>query len=219
MLDNYHYVGLALLDATYTTVGITFGALILALVGGLLVALARLYGPLWLKGLVATYVEILRSTPVLVQLFILYFGLAQLGVQMAPIVAAVLGLGMNGSAMLSETFRSSIKAINKGQMEAGLAVGLTPARTLFLVVLPQSMRVAVPSISNYAVSLMKDTSLASAVAAPELAFRARTLVSETYLSTQIYLAVALIYFLLSFPVSRYFAELERALSPQEMARG
>ena len=113
--------------------------------------------------------------------------------------------------MLAEVFYSSIKAVDRGQEEAGLAIGLTPVRTLYYIVLPQALRVALPSIGNYAIALMKDTSLASAVAAPELAFRARMLVSETYLSTQIYLLVALIYFVLSFPAARLVATLEKRL--------
>jgi His/Glu/Gln/Arg/opine family amino acid ABC transporter permease subunit len=213
MSDTYQYIFFALLDATYTTVGITVGAFIVAVVVGFLLALARLYGPAWLKYFVVGLVEALRNTPVLVQLFVIYFGLAQLGVLIPPMVAAVLGLGLNGAAMLSEVFRSSILAIDRGQTEAGLALGFTPMGVLRHVVLLQSLRISLPSISNFAVGLMKDTSLASAVAAPELAFRARTLVAETFLSTEIYLFVALIYFLLSFPVAAYFKALERAVYP------
>lgn len=210
-MDTYQYILLALLDATYTTVGVTVGAFIVAVVIGLLLALLRLYGPTWIKYLVVSFVELLRNTPVLVQLFILYFGLAQLGLLIPPMMAAVLGLGLNGAALLSEVFRSSIVAIDRGQTEAGLALGFTPMGVLRHIVLMQSLRISLPSIGNFAVGLMKDTSLASAVAAPELAFRARTLVAETFLSTEIYLLVALIYFLLSFPLAAYFKALERAV--------
>lgn len=213
MSDTYWRIVRTLLDAAYTTVGITVYAFIVAVVLGFLLALSRLYGPSFLARIAAAFVEILRNIPVLVQLFILYFGLAQIGIHIPPIMAAGLGLGMNGAALLSEVFRSSILAVDRGQSEAGFALGFTPGRVLYHIIFVQSLRISLPSIGNFAVALMKDTSLASAVAAPELVFRARNLVSETFLSTEIYLIVALIYFLLSFPVSWYFKSLERAVTP------
>jgi polar amino acid transport system permease protein/cystine transport system permease protein len=208
--DNYAYIGWSLLDATYTTIGITVGAAILGLALGFAVALARLYGPWWARWLCAIYVEIFRNTPILVQLFIIYFGLVPLGINVGPMLAAVVGLGLNGAAMVSEVFRSSIVAVDRGQTEAGLALGLTPQATLLRVVLPQSLRIAIPSLGNFTVSLMKDTSLASAVAVTELAFRARNLVSETFMSTEIYLFVAVIYLALGIPVAWYFDQLRRS---------
>jgi His/Glu/Gln/Arg/opine family amino acid ABC transporter permease subunit len=205
------YIARELLWASIATVTITLGALVLAGVVGFLLALIRIWAPTWLRYLALVYIELFRNTPVLVQLFILYFGLAQIGIQMPPLAAAMLGLGLNGSALLAEIFYSSIKAVDRGQEEAGLAIGLTPGRTLYQIVLPQALRIALPSVGNYAIALMKDTSLASAVAAPELAFRARMLVSETFLSTQIYLLVALIYFVLSFPAARLVSTLEKRL--------
>jgi polar amino acid transport system permease protein/cystine transport system permease protein len=213
MAQTYQNIISALLEATYTTLGITVGAFILAIIAGFIVAVTRLYGPSWLKAVFAAFVEVMRNTPILVQLFVLYFGLAQLGIHMSPILAAVLGLGMNGAALLSEVFRTSINAVDPGQSEAGQAIGFTPDRAFFNIVLLQASRIAMPSIGNFAVSLIKDTSLASAVAVPELAFRARTLVSETFLSSEIYLLVALIYFGLSFPAAWYFKSLERAVTP------
>lgn len=205
------YIASELLWASLATIAITLGALFLAVAVGFLLALVRLWAPRWLRCVVLAYIELFRNTPVLVQLFILYFGLAQIGIHIPPLAAAMLGLGLNGSALLAEVIYSSIKAIDRGQEEAGLAIGLTPGRTLYQIVLPQALKVALPSVGNYAIALMKDTSLASAVAAPELAFRARMLVSETFLSTQIYLLVALIYFVLSFPAARLVSTLEKRL--------
>lgn len=210
-MEQYLYIGRALIEATYMTVGLTVGAMLVAVVLGLVIALARLWGHPLVNGALLAFVELFRNTPILVQLFILYFGLAQVGVNMAPVTAAIIGLGLNGAALLSEVFLSSIKSIDRGQNEAGGAIGFTPVRTMRYIVLPQAFRTALPSLGNYVIALMKDTSLASAVAAPELAFRARMLVSETYLSTQIYLTVALIYFLLSFPVARYVSYMERKM--------
>jgi His/Glu/Gln/Arg/opine family amino acid ABC transporter permease subunit len=213
MAQTYWNIVSALLEATYTTVGITVGAFLVAILAGFAVAVMRLYGPFWLKAVCAAFVEVMRNTPILVQLFILYFGLPQLGIHLPPILAAVVGLGLNGAALLSEVFRSSINSVDPGQLEAGQALGLTPERVFLNIVLMQASRIALPSLGNFAVSLIKDTSLASAVAAPELAFRARTLVSETFLSSEIYLLVALIYFGLSYPVAWYFKSLERAVTP------
>lgn len=213
MPEPYWHIIRTLFDATYTTIGISVGAFILAVILGFAVALARSHGPSWLRGIAAVFVETLRNIPILVQLFILYFGLAQLGLHISPMMAAVSGLGMNGAALLSEVFRSSINAVDRGQTEAGLAIGLTPSRILYHIVLIQSLRISLPSIGNFAISLMKDTSLASAVAVPELVFQARMLVSETFLSTEIYLLVGLIYFGLSFPVARYFRALEHSVTP------
>ncbi|RYE01854.1 MAG: amino acid ABC transporter permease [Sphingomonadales bacterium] len=210
MSETYSYIFWALLDATYTTIGITVGAAILGLALGFLVALARLYGPGWLRAVAVVYVEAFRNTPILVQLFLIYFGLVPLGVQVGPMTAAVVGLGLNGAALVSEVFRSSILAVDRGQTEAGVAIGLTPAATLFLIVVPQSLRIAIPSLGNFTVSLMKDTSLASAVAVTELSFRARNLVSETFLSTEIYLLVALIYLVLGIPVAAFFEQLRKS---------
>lgn len=210
MPEDYSYIAWSLFDATYTTIGITVGAALLALTLGFLIALIRLYGPSWAGPLTGLYIEAFRNTPILVQLFIIYFGLVPLGLQVAPMAAAVIGLGLNGAALVSEVFRSSILAVNRGQSEAGVALGLTPAATLFLIVVPQSLKIAIPSLGNFTVSLMKDTSLASAVAVTELAFRARTLVSETYLSTEIYLLVAMIYLGLGVPVGWFFEQLRRS---------
>ena len=205
------YIVRELLWASLATISITVGALVLAVLVGFFLAIVRLWAPAWVRYIALTYIEILRNTPVLVQLFVLYFGLAQVGFQMAPLAAAIIGLGLNGSALLAEVFYSSIKAVDRGQEEAGLAIGLTPAKTLFYVILPQALKIALPSVGSYMIALMKDTSLASAVAAPEIAFRARMLVSETYLSTQIYLLVAAIYFVLSFPVARVAVKMENRL--------
>lgn len=210
-MDQYLYIARALIEASYMTVGLTIGAMLVAVVLGLAIALARLWCGRVVNGVLLACVELFRNTPVLVQLFILYFGLAQIGIDMSPVMAAIVGLGLNGAALLSEVFLSSIKSIDAGQNEAGLAIGFIPMRTMQYIILPQAFRTALPSLGNYVIALMKDTSLASAVAAPELAFRARMLVSETYLSTQIYLTVALIYFLLSFPVARGVSHMERKM--------
>lgn len=207
-MDTSAYIIKTLLQACLTTVAVTVAAFLVAIViGSALAFILRLSGG-WLKLPIYIYVEAFRNTPVLVQLFIIYFGLGQFGIQLSPFTAASLGLGMNGSAIVFEIVRSSLQAVATGQGEAAAAIGMTKLQSLRYVVAPQAVKLALPSIGNYSIGLVKDTSLASAVALPELAFKARNLVSETFLSTQIYLIVAAIYFLLSFPLARLVNRLE-----------
>jgi His/Glu/Gln/Arg/opine family amino acid ABC transporter permease subunit len=207
--ENLPYFLEVLVPAVGTTVAITAVAFVLAIVAGLLLALLQTTPLSSVRRLVQVYVEVIRGTPVLAQLFILYFGLAEVGIRFTPFQAATLGLGLNGAAYLAEVFRSGIESIHAGQMEAALTVGMTPLAAMRWVVVPQALRVVVPPVTNYSVALLKDTAVISAVAAPEIMFRARNLVMETYLSMQIYLLVAVIYLVLSLTLARAAARVER----------
>jgi len=187
------------------------GALLLALSGGLLMALLTVAPLAPLRWAGRAYIELMRGTPALTQLFIIYFGLADIGLGMPPLAAAIVGLGANGAAYLAEVYRAGIHAIHRGQREAALSLGLTPADVMRFVILPQAVRIMLPPFCNYAIQLLKDTSLVSAVAAPEIMFRARNLVMETYLSMQIYLLVAAIYLAISIPLSHLSARLQHSL--------
>jgi ABC-type amino acid transport system permease subunit len=156
------------------------------------------------------YVEIFRNTPVLAQLFIIYFGLPYLGVRVEPVPAAIIGLGLNGGAVLSEVFRSGLNAIHHGQRESALAVGMTPWTCLRFIILPQTWRITLPPLGNYAIALLKDTAVVSAIAAPEIMFWARNLVTSTFETTFVYVLAALLYFCLSFPLARLVGRFERA---------
>jgi polar amino acid transport system permease protein/cystine transport system permease protein len=206
-----------LLTGVVATVEITLGSLMLAIVLGLFFAVCNALPSRLLRALTTVYVEVFRAVPVLTQLFVIYFGLAQLGVRFDPLSAAILGFGLNGGAYLTEVFRAGIESINRGQIEAGFAVGMTRLQAMRYLVLPQAIRVVLPPLGNFAVGLLKDTSVASAVAAPELSFRARTLVEQTYLSTQIYLMVAMLYLCMSLPLSRLTRHLERRMGRGKLA--
>ncbi len=199
-----------LLHAAVTTVEVAAGALLVALVLGLLVALLRVSAVKPLRWLGLVYTDVIRGTPALAQLFIIYFGLSDIGIEFDPISAAVIGLGMNGAAYVGEIYRAGIQAIGRGQVEAALSLGMTPARTMRFIVLPQAVRLMLPPLTNYAISLVKDTAIISAIAAPEIAFEARRLVQETFLSNQVYLLAALIYLAITIPMSRLARRLERA---------
>ena len=198
-----------LLGGALVAIKIAFGAMLIALAGGLVLALV-MQTPLRMAA--RAYVELMRGTPALTQLFIIYFGLADIGLGMPPLPSAIVGLGANGAAYLAEIFRAGIAAVHRGQSEAALSLGIPPSQVMRHVMLPQAIGLMLPPLCNYAVQLLKDTTLASSVAAPEIMFRARNLVMETYLSMQVYVLVACIYLSLSIPLSHLAARLQaRAL--------
>lgn len=211
------YILQTLLFAAGTTVMLTAASFLLAVILGFVLALMRRSGWWFLSASARTYLEILRNVPILTQLFILYFGLARLDITLPATMAAILGFGLNGAAILSEVFRASINAVDRGQSEAAFAIGMTPAQAFRSIIFPQAFPIALPSTGNFLIGLLKDTSLASAAAVPELAFRARMLVSETYLTTEIYVTVALIYLFLSLPIAYFVRWTERRYLPQRAA--
>ncbi len=202
-------LGGPLLLGAVTPVWITLASLVVAVVLGLGLALIRLLGFRAVNALIATYVEIFRNTPVLAQLFIIYFSLPTFGINIDPVPAAIIGLGLNGGAVLSEVFRSGLNAIHHGQREAALAVGMTPWVSLREIILPQTWRITLPPLGNYAIALLKDTAVVSAIAAPEIMFWARNLVTSTFQTTFVYVLAALLYFCLSFPLARMVERFER----------
>jgi His/Glu/Gln/Arg/opine family amino acid ABC transporter permease subunit len=200
-----------LLKGAVVTVEITCASLAVAIVFGLVLALlchARV--PL-LGTLASAYIELLRAVPVLTTLFIIYFGLAYAGIRLSSFVAAVAGLGMLGAAYMAEIHRAGIESVHRGQREAAVSLGMTPTKAMRYVVLPQAFRVVVPPTANYAIGLLKDTAVVSTVAAPELLFAAKTLVSQTILPMQVYLLAALLYLALSLPLARLAQHVELRL--------
>jgi His/Glu/Gln/Arg/opine family amino acid ABC transporter permease subunit len=209
MVQRFPYFMSRLLDGAAMTVEVAAGALVFALIAGLLVALVRMSRFRVLRVAAIAYIELIRGTPALAQLFIIYFGLPDLGVTLAPVTAAIIGLGLNGAAYLAEIYRAGIEAIHKGQMEAALSLGMTPARTMQYIILPQALRLMLPPITNFSILLIKDTALVSVIAAPEIMFFARNLVTETFQSMHVYLLAAMIYLCMTIPLSRLVARLER----------
>lgn len=203
------YLLRTLLFGAVATIWLTAIALVFAVTVGFGLALMRISRSRLLRAVARIYLEIFRNIPVLTQLFVIYFGLSRYGIMLPATVAVMFGFGLNGAAMVSEIFRSAILSVDGGQREAGLAIGLTPRQAFRILILPQASRAAIPPIGNYAIGLLKDTSLASAVAVPEIAMRAKMLVAETYLSTEIYLMVAVIYLALSLPLARLATVTER----------
>ncbi len=207
-IAQFPYLFETLLLGVEMTIIVTLGGFVVAVMLGMLGAVLRTARFRLLRALGTLYVDVFRSVPVLTQLFIIYFGLAQLGVKLAPIPAAIIGFGINGGAYLTEVFRAGIEAVHRGQTEAALSIGMTRMQALRIIILPQAMRVILLPLGNFAIGLLKDTSVASSVAAPELTFRAHMLVDQTYLSTQIYLMVAALYLAMSLPLGHLVHRLE-----------
>jgi His/Glu/Gln/Arg/opine family amino acid ABC transporter permease subunit len=202
-------LGGPLLLGAVTTVEITLASLLVAVVLGLGLALLKLTRFRALHWLIDAYVEVFRNTPVLAQLFLIYFGLAYMGFKITAFPAAIIGLGLNGGAILTEVFRAGFSAIHHGQREAALAVGMTPWASMRYIILPQTWRITLPPLGNYAIALLKDTAVVSAIAAPEIMFYARNLVTSTFQTTLVYVLAAALYFCLSFPLARLVNRFER----------
>lgn len=171
-------------------------------IGFALALLRRFAGSRLLDGLIGAYVEFFRNIPALTHLFVLYFGLASIGIRLQSVTAAILGLGLIGGSVTADIFGASFKSLPKGQAEAALAVGLSPLQAIFAILTPQAMRIALPPLGNYAVQLLKDTSVVSAIAAPEIMFYARGMVTSSFQTTLIYVTAAALYLLLSLPLMR-----------------
>jgi polar amino acid transport system permease protein len=185
----------------------------LALLLGLLLALARV-SPSRVLGVPAIlFVELIRGSPLLLQLFYIYYVLPLIGVRLTPIQAGLAGLSINYGAYLSEVFRAGIAAVDHGQWEAAGALGLHRGWTMRLVVLPQAIRIVVPPVGNYFVSLFKDTALVSTISIAELMFRGQLIAADTFKYMRIYTVVFVIYLAISVPASLAVRLLERRFDP------
>lgn len=155
-------------------------ALLVAFVGGFLLAVARISPSCWAKRAAGGYIELVRGTPALVQLFLIYFGLVALGIKLGAFQAAVVGLGLNAAAYFAEIFRGGFLAVDRGQIEAAQAIGMNPAQAMRYIIGPQAIRTVLPPLGNSTISLLKDTSIASLIAVPDLLLRARNLTSRIH---------------------------------------
>jgi His/Glu/Gln/Arg/opine family amino acid ABC transporter permease subunit len=191
------------------TLTVAVGALVFALIFGLIVALLRISRWRLLRFPATAYVEIFRGTPALVQLFVIYFGLPDIGYEPSPLQAAIIGLGLNGAAYLSEVYRAGIESIHRGQLEAALSLGMTPRRALQHIVLPQAIRTMLPPITNFAIVLLKDTAIVFVVGVVEIMALARNLVTETLQSAAVYLIAGALYLCVTIPMARLAMRLER----------
>ncbi|MCL2891638.1 amino acid ABC transporter permease [Brenneria tiliae] len=204
-----------LLAGLRVTLKIAAISFVLSLFLGLALALARLYGGRVLRLSASAFIELFRGTPLLTQMLIIYFSLGSLGLLFSAFTAAVIAITLNSAAYMSEIFRSGIISVDSGQKEAALSIGMTEFQSFRYSVLPQAVRVIIPPMTNYAVIIIKSTSLASAITAPELMMQAHSLSSEYFKPTEIYALTAGIYILIAYPLSLVTHLLERHLAQQD----
>lgn len=176
---------------------------------GLLTALARMFAPGPVAAFARFYVWVFRGTPLLVQLFLIFYGLPSVGITLDAFVAALIGFTLNVGAYSSEIIRAVISAVPKGQWEASYSIGMTFGQAMRRTVLPQATRIAVPPLSNTFIALVKDTSLAAVITVPEMFQATQRIVATTYEPLVLYIQVALFYLVMSSVLSQIQAYLER----------
>jgi polar amino acid transport system permease protein len=208
----------ALLEGTVLTVKIALAGSALALLAAILAALAKLYGPLPLRWLANTYIEIFRGTSALVQLFWLFYVLPLFGLSLEPYSAAVIGLGLNVGAYGAEVVRGAISAVPRGQWEASTALNMTRPQMLRRIILPQAFLAMIPPWGNLFIELLKSTALVSMITLGDLAFRAQQLNQTTMRTIPIFTLVLLIYLSLSLVITIAMRFVERRAS-QGLMRG
>lgn len=186
-----------LIPGIAVTVPLTALGFALAFVIAVAVALIQFAKVPVLKQVSRIYIWIFRGTPLLVQLYVIYYGLGQVGLKLSPFVAGVLTLGINEGAYCAESVRSALESIPVGQLEAGACVGMTWWQTIRRIILPQAMRTAFPPLGNSLIAMLKDTSLVSSITLAEMFMAAKRLVGRYYEPMAIYLEVALFYLMFS----------------------
>lgn len=204
-----------LLEAFQITVEATFAGFAVSCLIGLVLAAARLSRWKPLSLMAGAFVEVIRSTPLLVQIFFLYYSLPMLtGLSFSAFTVGVTGLGLHYGAYLSEVYRSGIQAVPSGQWEAAAALNLTKRQTWFSVILPQAIPPIIPVMGNYLIVMFKETPILSAITLVELLLAAKNIVSESYRVFEPYTLVGLLFFLISYPSSVLIRRLETRLNRQ-----
>jgi cystine transport system permease protein len=191
------------------TIPLTLLSFAFGLILGLITAIGRLFGPGPVAAIARFYVWVIRGTPLLVQLFVIFYGLPSIGILLDAFPAALIGFTLNVGAYTSEIIRAAISSVPRGQWEAGYSIGMSWSQAMRRTILPQATRVSVPPLSNTFISLVKDTSLAAAITVPELFQTAQRIVATTYEPLILYIEAALIYLALSSVLSALQERLEK----------
>ena len=203
-----------LLEGCVVTLQISFFALLLGMIFGIACALCRISANRALNSLAFMYVWVIRGTPVMVQLFILYFGLPQLGIKLPSMVAGVLGLAINTGAYVTEIIRAGIQAVDKGQMEAALSVGMSFRQAMVRIIGPQATKICIPPLVNQFIMTLKNSSIASLVTITELFRTGEQIIYTTFRSFEVYMAVAVLYLLMNSVFMIIADRLERTMARQ-----
>ena len=208
LLDSFSKI---LIPGLTVTIPLTVIAFSCALVIAVFTAMVQVANVRGLKQLARFYIWVFRGTPVLVQLFVVFFGLPKLGVLIDPFPCAVLVFSINEGAYCAETMRAALESVPRGQMEAGYCVGMSYFQIMRRIVLPQAFRTAFPPLSNSLIALVKDTSLAATITVSEMFMATQRIVARTYEPLALYIELALIYLLFCTVLTRLQAVVEKKL--------
>jgi polar amino acid transport system substrate-binding protein len=210
-LEVVRRYGRVLLQSAGVTVILSLLSFPLAIGAGLLIALGRLYGPTWLRPVLVSYVEFLRGTPLMLQLYFVFFFLPEIGIAIPAFWTAIFGLAINYSAYESEIYRAGLQAVPRGQMEAALSLGMSRALALRRIVVPQAVRIVIPPVVNDFIALFKDTSVCSVVTVVELTKRFSVLSQSTQATIELMILTAILYMAMSTPLTILSRRLEQHL--------
>lgn len=197
--------------AAYLTVRIGFVGVVLSIILGLICAVIQYYKVPFLKGIVAVYIELSRNTPLLVQLFFIYYGLPKIGIRTDAEICGIAGLTFLGGSYMAEAFRSGLEAVAEIQMESALSLGMNRLQVMQYVVLPQAFSISVPAFMANVIFLLKETSVFSAISLMDLMFTAKDLIGLYYKTTESLFLLVVFYLLILLPVSILGSLLERRL--------
>jgi polar amino acid transport system permease protein len=200
-----------LLHGAWVTIMVSVASYVFALIGGLIFGIARM-ARLWpIRAAATAYVQFIRGTPLLLQLFFIYYVLPYGGIVLTPFASGVLGLTINYSAYMAEVFRSGIQAIPRGQWEAARSLGMPRRLLMRRIIMPQAIRIIIPAIGNFFVAIFKDSALVSVITMRDLMFSGELLASATFKHFEIFTMVAIIYFIISYPAAKLVEFLEARL--------
>ncbi len=199
----------ALLRGTEFTLVIWIVSVSFGFFFGLLLSVMRVYGNRFWYGVSTVYIEFIRGTPMMVQMFVVYLGLPEIGIVFSPVTAAIVAIGLNTAAYQAEYFRGGIRSIWSGQMTAARAIGMSRRQGILYIILPQALRIALPQWSNEVVLELKYTSIAFAISVPELMGQAEIIGADTYRYFDIFVVAAVIYLILVSIVTRVLGIVEK----------
>ena len=206
LIDSFWNI---LLPGLTMTIPLTVISFAIAMVIAVAVALVQFAGIKVLKEIARFYVWVIRGTPLLVQLFVVFYGLPNIGILIDPFPAAVIVFSINEGAYSAETIRAALEAVPKGQMEAGRSLGMSWGQTMIHIVIPQAFRRIIPQLGNEFIAMLKDSSLVSVIGFEELTRKGQLIIASTYGSLEIWTAVAIIYLIMTLSITRFVAFLEK----------
>lgn len=211
-----------LLRYLHITLIVLSGSIVLGLIGGLLLAVPRLYRVPVLSQLATLYVSFMRGTPILIKLFLVYYGLPELlkplGIDLSradPLLFVIVTYAMSDAASFAEIFRGAVRSVDKGQTEAAYAAGMTAFQSFRRIVIPQALVVAFPNMANTLIGSLKDTSLAFSIGVMDMVGRGQTLISATSHALEVYISLSIIYYIIVIVLEKGFARTERRLQRHE----